>query len=364
MKNRRSFYDKTRKAKKMWISPDNQNLRYTGRIDWSDAKAPVWVFPCTSVQMRITGSVLKIHVKNENNYWENYLGCIVDQVQSCCYLKNEKETVWELALPENETGEHEVLVFKRQDACHHLTILGFEIEDGAKLLPLPEPPKRKIEVYGDSVSAGEVSEALESLGESDPEHRGGYSNSWYSYSWMTARRIQAQIHDIAQGGIPLLNGTGWFSAPDYLGMESMWDKVCYNPAFGKTTKWNFADYTPQVVIVAIGQNDANPEDYMKEDYDGTKGVHWRAEYQKFLAKLRSTYPKAEIICMTTLLGHDAAWDRAIGEVVEKMKDDHITHYLFKRNGCGTKGHLCIPEASEMAVELSAYIESRNVEGWE
>ena len=82
------------------------------------------------------------------------------------------------------------------------------------------------------------------------------------------------------------------------------------------------------------------------------------------AKLRSTYPKAEIICMTTLLGHDAAWDRAIGEVVEKMKDDHITHYLFKRNGCGTRGHLRIPEASEMAVELSAYIESRNVEGWE
>ncbi len=50
--------------------------------------------------------------------------------------------------------------------------------------------------------------------------------------------------------------------------------------------------------------------------------------------------------------------------MDKMADDHITHYLFKRNGCGTKGHLRIPEASEMSVELSAYIESLHVEGWE
>lgn len=47
-----------------------------------------------------------------------------------------------------------------------------------------------------------------------------------------------------------------------------------------------------------------------------------------------------------------------------MTDDHITHSLLRRNGCGTKGHLRIPEESEMAVELSAYIESRNVDGWE
>ena len=47
-----------------------------------------------------------------------------------------------------------------------------------------------------------------------------------------------------------------------------------------------------------------------------------------------------------------------------LTDDHITHSLLRRNGCGTKGHLRIPEESEMAVELSTYIESRNVDGWE
>ena len=51
-------------------------------------------------------------------------------------------------------------------------------------------------MYGDSVSAGEVSEAVEYTGKPDPEHNGQYSNSWYSYAWMTARRLDAEIHDI------------------------------------------------------------------------------------------------------------------------------------------------------------------------
>ena len=83
----------------------------------------------------------------------------------------------------------------------------------------------------------------------------------------------------------------------------------------------------------------------------------------FLEKLRGKYPKAHIICCTTLLCHDRAWDDAIGQAVRDMGDDKITQYLFQRNGRGTPGHLRIPEAEEMARELSAYISSLNIEGW-
>ena len=131
-----------------------------------------------------------------------------------------------------------------------------------------------------------MSEAVEYTGKPDPEHNGQYSNSWYSYAWMTARRLDAEIHDIAQGGIALLDGTGWFHAPDYVGMESTWDKIHYNPVFGKQTDWSFEEYTPQVVIVAIGQNDNHPDDYMKEDYDGEKALYWRSNYEKLLGRIR------------------------------------------------------------------------------
>ena len=80
-----------------------------------------------------------------------------------------------------------------------MVLEALELSRGSVLLPPPEKPNRRIEVYGNSVSAGEVSEAVDYVGKEDPEHNGEYSNSWYSYRWMIARKLGAQIHDIAQG---------------------------------------------------------------------------------------------------------------------------------------------------------------------
>ena len=110
----------------MWISANYERIRYTGRIDWSVEGEPVWVFPGSSAEFWFSGEVLRIHVENFNEYWQNYLGCILDQVQSAFYLKKFGETVIEVRVPENESGVHHVLFFKRQDGCHELKILGFE----------------------------------------------------------------------------------------------------------------------------------------------------------------------------------------------------------------------------------------------
>lgn len=347
----------------MWIHSNDSKIRYCGRIDWQNPTEPVWVYPCTSAEFLFTGRCLKIHVRNKNEYWQNYLGCILDGVQSCYYLKNDGETIIEIPVPKNATGEHHILFFKRQDSCHEMRILGYEIGDGEKLLDLPEAPTRKIEVYGDSVSAGEVAEAIDYTGKPDPTHHGGYSNSWYSYAWMTARMLKSQIHDIAQGGIALMDGQGWFHEPKQIGMESTWNKIRFNKTYGELTEWDFKQYTPQVVIVAIGQNDNHPVDYMKEDYECEQSKTWRSHYSVQLEKLRGVYPDAWIVCCTTLLQHDSLWDEAIDEVVHSLADNKISHFIFKRNGAATPGHLRIPEAYEMARELADYIENLEIEVW-
>ena len=137
------------------------------------------------------------------------------------------------------------------DSCHIVTLLGFELGSDAKVLTPAPLPSRKIEVFGDSVSCGEVSEAVDYAGKPDPEHDGEYSNSWYSYAWMTARNLHAQLHDTSQGGIALLDKTGWFMAPDYLGIESCYDKIEYQPELSEVKPWDFSRYTPDVVIFCI-----------------------------------------------------------------------------------------------------------------
>ena len=47
----------------MLITPEHEKLQYSGRIDWSDRNAPVFVFPCTSVGMWFTEDTLKVYVR-------------------------------------------------------------------------------------------------------------------------------------------------------------------------------------------------------------------------------------------------------------------------------------------------------------
>ena len=338
------------------VAPEHELLQYMGRIDFEKEGGPEFVFPCTFVKIKFRGAGIKTELTNTNSYWDNYMGVIVDGVQTKFQL--EKEGRREYVLAEGlENTEHELMLFKRQDGCHTVQFHGFWLDEDAEVLELPALPSRRIEVYGDSVSAGEVSEAVEYCGQPDPEHHGEWSNSYYSYSWCLARKLDAQLHDIAQGGICLLDDAGWFAGPDCKGMLSIYDKIQYHPDLGVQKRWDFSKYTPDVVVVAIGQNDKDPYDYMKADYHSEQSLYWRLAYKEFIGKLRKRYPKSHIILTTTILNHEAVWDEAIDEVCKSLQktDDRIHHFLYSNNGCGTHGHIRIPEAEKMAEELAEYI---------
>ncbi|MDD6305652.1 MAG: GDSL-type esterase/lipase family protein [Clostridiales bacterium] len=349
----------------MWILPDNKKLQYSGRIDFDEKQAPVLIYAASSVRMVFCGTTLKVTLQNHRSCWTNEMGYFVDGAQKKFTLSNGEEKVTYTLEEHLDEGWHELLLFKRMDSCHTVTFLGFEIDGKEPEVREPSPkPERRIEFFGDSVSCGEVSEAVEYVGKEDPVHDGEYSNSWYSYAWMTARKLNAEIHDTSQGGIALLDGTGWFAAPDYRGVESCYDKMEYHPDLGTVKKWEFDRFTPHVVVVAIGQNDNHPIDYMAEDYQGEKSVYWRKHYRAFVEKLMSLYPKAQIILATTILCHHENWDKSIDEVCREIGSERVHHFLYKQNGCGTPGHIRIPEAEEMSEELSAFIETLGESIWE
>ena len=167
-------------AKKMVrnIEPDDPMLQYSGRIDDDDPKAPVLIYAASWVKMIFTGTSVAVTLANHHAYWTNEMGYLLDGVQGRIRLLNDgKKKTYEIAeqLPD---ARHELMLFKRMDACHTVTFYGFTVDDGADLLP-PEPkPARRMEVFGDSVSCGEVSEAVDYVGKEDPVHDGQYSNSW------------------------------------------------------------------------------------------------------------------------------------------------------------------------------------------
>ncbi len=344
-----------------FVPPTEEKLQYMGRIDFDKTGGPEFVFPCTCVKMKFQGTGCAVKLTNTKSCWDNYMGYILDGRQEKFLLKESGCETYILA-DNLEDTEHELLLFKRMDSCHTVQFHGFHVNFHAKIMELPPLPERKIEVYGDSVSAGEVSEAVEYCGLADPQHNGEFSNSYYSYSWCLARKLDAQLHDIAQGGVSLLDDTGWFAGPVCKGMLSMYDKIEYHPDLGVQKRWDFGRYTPEVVVVAIGQNDAHPENIMAEDYNSDKSVYWRMAYRDFIGKLRVRYPEAHIILTTTILNHDAAWDKAIDEACEFLRknDEKVYHFLYSKNGCGTHGHIRIPEAEQMAEELANFINNHKM----
>ena len=69
-------------ATEKWICADDPRLQYMGRIDWEDPQNPVWVYACTCVRVKFTGSFVRADITNFRNCWDNFLGVIIDGVQT------------------------------------------------------------------------------------------------------------------------------------------------------------------------------------------------------------------------------------------------------------------------------------------
>lgn len=342
--------------------PDNSAIGYMGRIDDADAKSPRFFYPGSQFYFRTDASEISITVNNTNVWGELSLGVLIDGEMSKVPLDNDKNGCdTELKIAERlPAGMHEVTIYKRHAANHFFTLKS--VDANGRLYSSERDYKLKMDVYGDSVCAGEVIEAVEYTGKSDPEnHQNVYDNSYLSFVMQTARNLNAEINNNSQGGIALFDGSGYFHWPDYIGLETTFDKVCYFPEGGELTRWDFSRYTADIVIIAIGQNDPHNGKTDKNDLDIYDPVYrkiWKTAYKKLVRSLNDSYKgSAKFVLTTTLLCHDAEWDKAIDEIKDELCADGIfcRHNVFKRNGAATPGHPRISEHNEMTSELTAFI---------
>ncbi|MBO6303345.1 MAG: lipase [Ruminiclostridium sp.] len=340
------------------FTADNKAFSYMGRTDFSDIRAPLIIYPGANIKFGFTGSSLSVEIENismtDDPQW---LGAVIDGVQHKYELKKETARQTVLLSEGLDSGAHTCMIFKRQAAAHYFRFLSVQAES---VYPVPTDYSLKLEFFGDSVSAGEVTEAVYYEGMSDPEnHHGMYDNSYFSYTFMTARKLNAQFHNNSQGGIALFDHTGYFYGPDIAtltGLESTYDKLSYVPyAPCGVSKWDFSCYTPDFVIFAIGQNDAHPNPDAVFDKEYTE--RWKARYKEILLDLKERYKTARFIIITTVLKHEAKWEYILDELCAELADPDVTRLKFKRAGLATDGHPRITEQEEMAQELSAYIRS-------
>lgn len=346
----------------MKINYDDKRIDYMGRIDTREDGTHFY-FAASCAVVHFNGTEISVEICSNTIWGSNSLGYIIDGRIGKVPLNpsnDGKFVTYQLANALEPYKEHKLTIYKRHDSCQALVLKS--ISTDGMILPFKNEEGLKLEFYGDSVTSGACTEAEGFEGRCDPPSAdNAYDNAWYSYSVQTAEILGARVHNVAQGGIAVFDGTGYFHAPGTIGMESVYDKMCYFPEAGEITKWNFSRYKPDIVVFALGQNDKHNDATNLDDidiYDPNTVRKWVAGYKKIVRSVNSHYGAGtKYIFLLTLIVHCSAWDQAVETLVDELKSEGLNayHLILKCGGISTPGHPRKSEQRKMAEELSAFI---------
>jgi len=335
------------------VAPNDKNVLYTGRVDFANPRAPVITWPATQVAGNFTGTSLAVTLDDQNG--KNYFNVFLDGEESAPLIVEAKQGSQTYVLASGlAQGKHSFLITKRTEGEEGATVLrGFELADGGRMLAPPARPKRRIEVFGDSITSGMGDEAP--MNGADDVKRD--KNSYLSYASVAARRLNAELHMTSQSGIGIMISWFPFTMPDFYDQMS---------AVGNNdTHWDFASWTPDVVVINLLQNDnwliGRDHKLQPEPDDAARVAH----YQKFVARIRELYPRAYIVC--ALGSMDATrpgspWPGYIKSAVANLHaagDKRIDTVFFDYTGYGQ--HPRLKHQEDNGAKLAAFI--RQKMGW-
>ena len=134
------------------ISPDNPNLQYFGRFDFSNPSEAAFDWPGVYIRAAFQGTSCKIILKGND-----FFDVLIDD-KPVAVIKSSSQTDTIIAANGLEDKTHQLLLKKRSESSSPSFFQGLILDSGKALIPPPSPPARKIEFIGDSYTAGFASE--------------------------------------------------------------------------------------------------------------------------------------------------------------------------------------------------------------
>jgi lysophospholipase L1-like esterase len=239
-------------------------------------------------------------------------------------IKLDQPKSWYTLIDGLEEGYHTLTVRKRDRGYFGvLTGVAFGarelkvLDDNsskAKLATIPEAKDFKIEVIGDSISAGDGIYT-------EDTYQGLMSDGWSTYAAETARLLDADLNTIAISGNGLISS---IFGDHLLDLPTQWpyiDAQIYQQK-GKPVEWDFSEYQADVVVINLGTNDrAGVGPDKKFSYE-----EFENEYVRFAEEIKSKYPDCIIIACLGAMGSELK--PQIENVIERVNSNTSTPYMY------------------------------------
>lgn len=276
---------------------------------------------------------------------------------------------YEVKFDENST--HTVRLMKLSE-CPNGTIRLNEIKTDSESIAPTAEGGRKIEFIGDSITCGYGVDATS----------GGFSTKTEdgskTYAYKTAQKLNADYSMVSFSGYGIISGysnNGKRSTqqcvPDYYDkLGNSWGAFSDGKYIQNET-WDFAGFTPDLVVVNLGTNDASYINSIKGDNDlkNSEKEAFTETYEAFIGQIREANPNAEILCTLGIMGQDLCpqVEAAVNNYKTNTGDEHVNYLKFniqntEKNGVGVDWHPAPQSHIDAAYELLGAIEE--FYGWQ
>lgn len=350
------------------VDPDNEHIRYQGRVDWSDPQKPSYDWPWFSASFTFTGPLLAVKIKDGSNKYDVYIDGEPYLVEPDVEKKHDNLYVIAENLSE---GAHHARLVKRTEEPAIGTFLGIEIADTASIIPaLKNKSRLKIEFIGDSFLTGHGCESPDHGPDpNDPEFGHKYWLSLRKYT-NVAQSVGPLVGDSLDADITVcaISGKGIIRNGNNLSQDSFifdYYTQTYRTEVGSSdASWDFSQWTPDLVVIHLGINDFGGDTTQENSLPPADTIKWKEAYRAQLDSIRTRYDNVNIICMATSEWKYNLLPVTLKRVVdEEIRDGHTDVYFFQyqTSGDALGWHPSVAENRIIASKLVRFIREQHLE---
>ena len=331
------------------VSSDSgpSGVRLSGRIDLTDKNRPTFGWSGSAIYARFNGTGATLRMDGSANQYQ-----VVIDGNATSVLKFASGTTQYQVASGLSAGTHELVIWKRTEGnMGNNSYVGLDVT-GGQLLSASTAPDRRIELYGDSISAGY---GLDGQGPSCTASQDN-ENHYLTYAAIAARALSAELHAIAWSGIGMYRNYGQ-TGPSADAMPAVYAKTL---AYESTPSWDFSTWQPHAVVINLGTNDASSQ--------GDPGTPYETAYLGFMRALRLKYPDTFfVLTIGPMLDGDnlKAIRTRIQSVIKTRSsegDSKMSYLEFPTqsplDGLGCDSHPSAKTNATMAVQLVTELKTR------